>query len=127
MAEHATRQQTLLVVDDDYFIRGVIQTYLSHQGYRVLMASSGEEALRRSRAETGPIDLLITDLFMPGMGGLELVDALLVERPELRVIYMSGDADAGKTQEQAQRVLSVYVAKPFTMSDLNQAVQALLA
>jgi CheY-like chemotaxis protein len=117
----------LLVVDDDVFIRSVMRTYLTDHGYDVLVASSGAEALELSRAHAGAIDLLITDLFMPGMGGLELVETLVAERPTLRVIYMSGDPDDGATAEQGQRVLSLYIAKPFTMTALNEAVRALLA
>ncbi len=118
---------TILLVDDDPYIRGVMRTYLANQGYQVLTATSGEEALQLSEDHAGPIELAITDLIMPGMTGQELVQQLLATRPAVRVIFMSGYCDEGVAAVQAQQVLSLYLAKPFTMAELLQAVQALLA
>jgi two-component system, cell cycle sensor histidine kinase and response regulator CckA len=117
----------LLLADDDPYIRRVMRTFLTNSGFHVLAAASGEEALALSRAHAGAIELVISDLGMPGMSGQELVQHLLTERPGLRVIYMSGCAEEGGLTAQAQRVLSLYLAKPFTMSELSQAVQAMLA
>jgi CheY-like chemotaxis protein len=127
MMDAASSPRSILLVDDDHFIRGVLRTFLIKQGYQVLVAASGEEALRLSEEHTAALDLVITDLIMPGMSGQEMVQRLLAGRPGLRVIYMSGYSDecAGATQDP--QVLSLYLAKPFTMTDLGQAVKTLLA
>jgi two-component system cell cycle sensor histidine kinase/response regulator CckA len=126
MTDAGRAKPALLVVDDDPFIRGVMATYLNGLGYELLIAASGQQALELSRAHAGPINLVITDLFMPEMNGPELVEQLLTERPTLRVIYISGDANQHETKHP-RGVLSVSIAKPFTMNTLHEAIQALLA
>jgi two-component system, cell cycle sensor histidine kinase and response regulator CckA len=117
----------ILLVDDDPFIRGVMRTYLTNHGYRVLLADCGTEALRLSAEFAGPIDLVITDLMMPGMSGRELVRRLLPGRPRLRVIYMSGYSDESLANDEGEDVMSIFLAKPFTMTELSHTVAALLS
>src|SRR6185312_16854643 len=107
----------ILLVDDDPFIRGVMRTYLTNHGYRVLLADGGAEALRLSAEFAGRIDLVITDLMMPGMSGRELVRRLLPARPRLRVIYMSGYSDESLANDDGEDVVSIFLAKPFTMTE----------
>ncbi len=79
---------TVLIVDDEEGIRDVAGTILASVGYRVLTAADGNEAIRIIAAET--VDLLFTDIIMPGMSGYELAMAAKRIRPELRVLYTSG-------------------------------------
>jgi two-component system cell cycle sensor histidine kinase/response regulator CckA len=81
--------ETVLVVEDEEAIRSLVRTVLHAQGYTVLAASRGDEALQLSEQHPGLIDLLVTDVVMPGMNGRELARRLALTRPELRVLYTS--------------------------------------
>src|SRR5439155_4998122 len=82
----ATGSGTVLVVDDDDDVRRMVERVLRRAGYTVLTAASGPDALDRARDHTGPIDLLLTDVVMPGMTGQELIRALTADRPRLQVV-----------------------------------------
>lgn len=82
--------QTILAVEDDEAVRELILEVLSLHGYQVIAACDGQQALALSRAHEGPIDLVLTDVVMPGMNGKQLADALCKERPDLRVLYSTG-------------------------------------
>src|SRR5688572_27395476 len=79
----------ILVVDDDQAVRQVAARVLQRAGYEVLQAGEGAEALRVAREHQGRLDLLLTDVVMPGMNGRELGERLAEERPETRLLYMS--------------------------------------
>ncbi|HET8732301.1 MAG TPA: PAS domain S-box protein, partial [Anaeromyxobacteraceae bacterium] len=118
--------ETILVVEDDPRVRAVTVRALSGSGYAVLSAGSGEEAIAVARANAGAIDLVVTDVVMPGMDGREVVDALRRELPRLRVLYVSG-----YTQDVISRrgVLDSgveFLPKPFTASALLARVRAVL-
>ena len=84
------RTPTILLVDDEPTVRSVIAEMLREKGYLVLEATSGHEALAASDAHSGVIDLLLTDLIMPGMTGRMLADTLSVRRPGTVVVFISG-------------------------------------
>src|SRR5437879_6376772 len=86
----APSSPTVLVVEDESSIRAIIKLSLEMKGYRVLSASEGAEALQLAEQHPGPIDLVITDILLPGMSGSDVVRALLTRRPGLHVIYISG-------------------------------------
>lgn len=117
---------TVLVVDDESAVRDVLRRALSRRRYTVLDAPSGEEALRVSRAFGEHIDLLITDIRMPGMTGLELRDLLVAERANLRVLFMSGHADEF-TRRELSDANTPFLAKPFSMEGLEEAMQVAMA
>ena len=81
---------TVLLVDDEQEVRSIIADILRNEGYRVLEAASGHEALAASDAHPGNIDLLLTDLIMPGMTGRMLADLLSSRRPGITVVFISG-------------------------------------
>ncbi|MFH1021442.1 MAG: ATP-binding protein, partial [Pseudomonadota bacterium] len=85
--------KTVLVVDDEPSLRTLVVAILQPCGYTMLEASSGAEALQVSNAFAGRIDILLTDVIMPGMNGKELAEAIAARRPETRIIYMSGYTD----------------------------------
>jgi signal transduction histidine kinase/CheY-like chemotaxis protein len=111
---------TVLVVDDDDDVRRVTERILRNGGYQVLSASSGQDALAVSRAYAGTIHLLLTDLVMPGMSGRELARDLSLERPDARVIFMSG------YHQHAPIANSQFIPKPFGRSDLLEKVRSTL-
>ncbi|HMV33149.1 MAG TPA: response regulator, partial [Gemmatimonadales bacterium] len=123
----AAPRGTVLVVEDERMVRDLVRRTLARAGYHVLEAVDGEAALALARAEDGPIDLLLTDVVMPRMGGRQLATRLQEERPGLRVLFMSGYAsDAGDLHDL---VLGAgdFLQKPFAPSRLLERVGALLA
>jgi CheY-like chemotaxis protein len=106
---------TIMVVDDDQHVRTIVAEFLDGSGYHVLEAGGGREALRML-ADTQAVDLLITDVRMPDMSGLELAETVIRERADLRVILISGYF---VSRQVSHRVLK----KPFRMQELADAVR----
>ncbi len=117
--------ETVLLVEDEVLVRDLARRLLSQQGYRVLEAASGVEALRL--LERGdPCDLLLTDVVMPGLGGREVVDRVRVHRPDLRVVFMSGYSDSSIFDTGHMSPHETFVHKPFSPHDLLLTVRAIL-
>jgi CheY-like chemotaxis protein len=112
-----TSAKTILVVDDDREILDLVSNYLGSLGYTVLMAKSGPEGISAAEAHVGPIDLLLVDLEMPGMTGIEFAKYFLSRRSDVPVIFMSGFGDS---QELASLHGTVeFLPKPFSLSELG--------
>jgi PAS domain S-box-containing protein len=121
----AGRGETILVVEDEPEVRQMTERILSKAAYEVLSASGGAEALELNAI--GGIDLLLTDLIMPGMLGTELVDRLRADRPNLKVVFMSGYSHAMLAHQTiSQSPDSAFIEKPFTADDLQRAIRELL-
>src|SRR5207237_4849689 len=86
-------QETILLVEDEEAVRGLVREILSRLGYRVLVASDGIDALALSQRFPETIHLLLTDVIMPGMDGRELAERMMVARPDTRILFMSGYAE----------------------------------
>ena len=121
--DRTTGQRVILVAEDDEQVRNLIQTVLSREGYSILSAPNGEEALLLSREYAGPIELLLTDVKMPKMDGLQLRDHLLRERPEIKILVMSGRPSG---QLPASDKTVNFLRKPFLAKTLRSAVKSLL-
>ena len=104
--------------------RRFVTLMMRNEGYSVLSASDGYEALELSRKHPGPIDLVITDLQMPRLDGAELCGHLIKERPEIKLLMMSG-ADTGEITSRNANL--PFLPKPFDGQALKARVQALLA
>lgn len=115
-----TESTTILVVDDDAEVREIVAEFLIDAGHRVLQAGGGLEALRMLADDTEDVDLVITDVRMPDISGIELADRITRERQGLKVILISGFFVAKETGRRLLR-------KPFRMKELEEAVQAELA
>jgi len=113
-------QQVILVVDDEGLIRDLARMGLEGAGFFVLTACNGDEGLRASREFPGVIDLIISDVLMPGLDGFDLRKQLLSERPGIPVLMMSGQLHQGRNEDIP------YLEKPFRISELRDRVQALL-
>ena len=119
--------RTLLVVEDEGAVRELVRTALTRAGYRVLAARDGEEALTRAAAHAGRIDLLLTDLVMPGVNGRELALRFRQARPDARVLFMSGFAADVVAEGGSLSGDSDMLMKPFTPDELLTRVQAALS
>ncbi len=125
-AGHATGQ-TILVVEDEAAIRGNVRDCLHQLGYNVLEAECGEGALQVCELKRGQIDLVMTDLIMPGMGGRELAKKLSERFPDIRVLFTSGYTEDSVACREMLDQDSSFLEKPFSVSDLSRAIHRILA
>ncbi|MBK8005107.1 MAG: PAS domain S-box protein [Gemmatimonadetes bacterium] len=117
---------TVLVVEDEALVRDLIARTMRRAGYRTLVAPDGQEALALEAAHPGRIDLLVTDVIMPRVGGRELADRLLARRPDLKILFVSGYTNESPVPE-APAEGRAFLQKPFTPTELLGRVRALLA
>jgi PAS domain S-box-containing protein len=121
-----TGTETVLVVEDETTVRDLERQVLQGCGYTVLEAANGREALRVCKEHPGPIDLLLTDVVMPLMGGVELAAAVSWERPRTKVIFLSGYADDHVIRQGVTRSGHTLLRKPFTVSEFARTVREVL-
>jgi two-component system, cell cycle sensor histidine kinase and response regulator CckA len=108
-------------------VRDLVNRILDHRGYHVMQADHGDAALAICDSHGGPIDLLLTDVVMPGgMNGGELAALLRQRYPELKIIYMSGYTDGMLIQQHVSSSEQAFLPKPFTPQDLLHRVQTML-
>jgi CheY-like chemotaxis protein len=119
-------RETVLVVEDEASVRSVARTMLELHGYRVLEAGGGEEALRIGARPEGPVQLLLTDVVMPGMSGPEVAQRLSRVHPELKVLYMSGYTDEAILRHGVPELSPAFVQKPFSAETLGWKVREVL-
>lgn len=118
--------ETVLVVEDEPAILQLAARALRAQGYEVLAAGGAEAALAAARAHGGRLDLLVTDVMMPGMSGPDLARALVADRPQLRVVYMSGFSADLVARHGRLDPGTEFLAKPFTLGELATRVRRVL-
>jgi PAS domain S-box-containing protein len=123
-ASAGTRAHTVLVVDDEAPLRAIVRDVLEDSGYRVLEAGDAAAALALAAEHQGPLELLLTDVNMPGRDGAELASRMRELRPGLRVVFMSGEVDHPAPDGDAAHG---FLSKPFTAAMLEQAVRDVLA
>ena len=116
-----TPRKTILVVDDELDILNLIAGALESHGHQVLVSQNGAEALQILDSHPTPIDLLLTDITMPGMGGVALSEKVKRNHPSIRIVYMTGSADP-ELIRRAQPLL----LKPFEMGWLAEQLDAFL-
>lgn len=121
-----TGSETILLVDDEKSLRKLGKRVLSAAGYRVLEASDGAMALRVAAEEVGEIDLVLTDVEMPNLGGRGMVDELLELSPGIRVLFMSGYTDNEILRHGIRTSKAEFLQKPFTAETLCAAVRSVL-
>jgi hypothetical protein len=114
------------VCDDDDDVRKLLSGILRLRGYTILEARSGKHALSVAAEHRRPIHLLITDLVMPELGGLDLASAMRTRNPALRVLFVSGYTDQADLLADTLRPHARFLAKPFAPGELTRAVFALL-
>lgn len=118
--------ETVLLVEDAMAVQELAAIVLKNQGFTVLIASSGQEALRLAEEYQGEIHLLFTDLVMPGMNGKELADTLTEMRPKLKVLFTSGYADRTLARHSVSEKQIAFIEKPFSPHALVRKVREVL-
>jgi len=118
--------ETVLLVEDAAAVRAVTHQALARQGYTVLDAPNGAEALRIAASHPGPIHLLLTDVVMPGLSGRQLSDQLARLRPDTKVLYTSGYTDDAVVRHGVLESGIAYLQKPFTVDGLARKVREVL-
>lgn len=118
--------ETVLVVDDDPLALELIELTLSPLGYKVLLASSGEEALEVAENRDGKIDLLLTDMIMSGITGVDLVRQFINKYPKTKVMFMSGYVCPSIAHQDVALSEKAFVLKPFTTNTLARKMRSVL-
>jgi signal transduction histidine kinase/ActR/RegA family two-component response regulator len=118
--------ETVLLAEDDEFVRKAASRILRSRGYRLIEAKDGEEALSLAAAHTGTIDMLLTDVIMPQMDGSRLRDKLCGARPGIKCLFMSGYTGALVAQKGIIEAGTAYLQKPFAAAELLQKVRQVL-
>jgi signal transduction histidine kinase/CheY-like chemotaxis protein len=118
--------ETILVVEDEELVRGMIRKALESSGYRILEAREGADALAVARRHEGDLDLVLTDVVMPRMGGVELAERLREEWPRIGVLYMSGYADRDGRSGAALPAGASLLEKPFGPREVARKVREAL-
>ncbi|MBC7839584.1 MAG: response regulator [Nitrospiraceae bacterium] len=121
-AEDRQGPPTILLVDDEDSLRGIAKEILRSCGYTVLEAKDGDTCLKIAQEYPGPIHLLVTDLFMPGMSGREVADRLVTLRERTKVLYMSGHSNEAILKHCGLYPGIVFVHKPFSPETLLRKV-----
>jgi two-component system, cell cycle sensor histidine kinase and response regulator CckA len=114
----------ILVAEDEVLVRNIVCMLLNHEGYQVLSAADGQEALDLAREYHGEIDLLLTDIKMPRMDGVSLAKQIIQERPGIRVLLMSGEVS---DEIREKNVRLPFLRKPFIPSVFRDRVRDVLS
>ena len=118
--------ETILLVEDEAGVRNLAKTILQTQGYTVLEAAQGEEALRLSGQHVGLIHLMVTDMVMPEMSGRELAERLKPLRPNMKILFVSGYTDKAMLHNGELDPGMAFLQKPFTLQTLARKVREVL-
>jgi CheY-like chemotaxis protein len=122
-----TIARTVLVVEDDDAVRVPAAEFLKMEGFKVLQARTGLEAMHAVLRSHSPVDVLVTDIVMPEMGGREVAQTLLEIHPHLKVLYMSGDSDKAAWTTGPKGPDSAVLQKPFRLQLLKDKIDRLLS
>jgi two-component system cell cycle sensor histidine kinase/response regulator CckA len=124
--EAAGGTETVLLVEDEESVRQLVRDTLAAKGYHVLDAEHGEAGVALAARHMGKIDLIITDVVMPGMGGREMVKQLIEERPGTKVLYLSGYTEDAIMSDGSIERGTAFLQKPFTLQNLSRKVREVL-
>ena len=118
--------ETILLVEDEESVRQLVRDTLTARGYRIIEADGGESGLAAAEKNSAKIDLVITDVVMPGIGGRELVKQLIRTRPGIKVLYLSGYTEDAIVSEGSIESGTAFLQKPFSLQNLSRKVREVL-
>jgi CheY-like chemotaxis protein len=119
-------RETILLIDDEEMIADTSKRMLERLGYHVLLAESGQTALKLYEEYRGRIDLIILDMIMPGMGGSEIFDRLKTLDPSIRVLLSSGYSLSGQASQIMKRGCKGFIQKPFNIEQISKKIREVL-
>ena len=119
-------RRRLLLVEDDPHVQRIVRNILSRSGYVVLAAGGAEEALGLAEEESHKIDLLLSDLVMPGTSGREVAEQIRALRPDISILYMSGYTDDAVIRRGVLEAGMAFIQKPFGAEDLARRIREVL-
>ena len=122
----ADSRKTIMVVDDETYILTSVKNMLEDLGYSVITASDGMEAIALYDRHAGDIDLVVMDMIMPKMGGVEAFDTIRTKNPNLKAIFCSGYSMNSFSQEFPERGSAGFIQKPFKMLRMSQMIRDIL-
>jgi CheY-like chemotaxis protein len=122
----ADGHETILIVEDDAMVRTLVAQMLSHSGYRTLAAETTDEAMRICSDPSIGLDLIISDLVMPGMDGREVARLALQLRPKVRLLFMSGYTEHAVLRQNLFEPGAYFIQKPFSQATLAVKVREIL-
>lgn len=120
------RPSTVLILDDDDAVRTTLARTLALYDYRVLEAADAQGAFRVLAEHTGPIDLILCDLVLPGLGGREAANTLLARRPEAKIVYISGYSTHDSFRRSLEESGVPFLGKPFEIAELLRLIAEVL-
>ncbi len=123
---HGSVKQTILLVEDEEMVRGLMSEVLEREGYKVLPCSHPKEAIETSQRYCGGIDLLLTDVVMPGMNGCDMASRIREIIPDVRVVFMSGYTEHALSRDGEIDPQFEYLQKPFTLRTLTRKLARVL-
>ena len=126
VAKSVGGRETILLVEDEAALRQPAREFLSSKGYTVIEAMDGDDALGIANNHTGRIDLMITDVIMPHMGGAELAETLAEKRPQMKVLFVSGYAENTILGHGPADVMTRFLQKPFSLEELARKIRTVL-
>jgi two-component system cell cycle sensor histidine kinase/response regulator CckA len=118
--------ETIFLVEDDNAVRSLVKVSLERSGYRVVEASDGEEAIRFLQTYQGPLDLLVSDVVMPNLGGRQLAEQVQAMRPTVKVLFLSGYTDDAVLKHGINHAEFNFLQKPFSPAALANTVRRIL-
>lgn len=118
--------ETILLVEDSGALAKVVKNFLENDGYTVLLATNSQEAIDTAKTFRSPIHLLVTDVIMPGMSGRQLAEVLLEERPQMKVLCMSGYTNGILSEQAFPAADAAFIEKPFSQQALSRKVRQVL-
>src|SRR5210317_1144705 len=118
--------ETVLAVDDDPAMLELVEELLTPMGYQVLSAASGEEALEMMASQERKIDLLLTDVMLPGIKGQDLARQLLLHCPDVNILFMSGYLCPSMAHKGSEPRFEAFIQKPFAPNSLLRKMRKLL-
>jgi CheY-like chemotaxis protein len=125
-AAAAGGSETVLLVEDEESVRQLVRDTLAGKGYKVIEAPNGEAGLKVSEEHSGTIEILITDVVMPGIGGRELAQRVSAARPNIKVLFLSGYTEDAIIHEGVLEPGTAFLQKPFTLQMLSRKVREVL-
>ena len=118
--------ETILLAEDEAAVRNLARRVLEKHGYKLLLAATGRDGVQLATQHAGPIDLLVTDVVMPEMGGRELAQRLAALQPGLKVLYLSGYTDDMIVRHGVLEAGVAFLQKPFTPDTLLRKIREVL-